>query len=83
MGAREGGETMGCSSAGIEGALKDHTRGRCSLSLDDVNDGRAEGSDVCAGEALAYLFWARCHDRGDGRGVVDIGCQVSKEWEGC
>ena len=59
------------------------TRGRCLLSRDDVNDRRAEGSVVRAGEALACRFWARCRDGGDGRGVVVMDRQASKEWEGC
>ena len=51
------------------------TRGRCSLSRDDVNNRRAEGSVVRAGEALACRFWAQCRDGGDGRGVVGMGYQ--------
>ena len=45
MGAGEWGETTGCSSPGVEGALW------------DVNDRRAEGSVVRAGEAwlCAYI----------------------------
>ena len=67
MGAREGGGT----------------RRRCLLSQDDVNDRRAEGSVVRTGEALACRFWARCRDGRDGRGIVGMGCQGRKEWEGC
>ena len=55
----------------------DGTRGRCSLSRDDVNDRHAEGSVVRVSKALDCRFWAQCRDRGDGRGVVGMGCQGS------
>ena len=46
MGAGEWGETMGCSYTGVEGALW------------DVNDRRAEGSVVRAGEAWICAYFA-------------------------
>ena len=47
------------------------TKGRCLMSR-----------DARAGEALACCFWARCRDGGDGRGIMGMGFQGRKKWEG-